>query len=97
MPSRSANRPTNRPASGRFLSPEELRSRHGLTRAWGNTELFSDGQWQAIRVALEGQGWNHYQIELIHDQLRQGWPLTTAKQNVAMMTGHCPLRAQPLN
>jgi hypothetical protein len=93
MPSRFANRPSSR----RFLSTEELRSRHGLSQAWGNTELFSDGQWQVIRVVLEAQGWNHYQIELIHDQLRQGWSLAMAKQNVAMMTGQCPLRAQPLS
>lgn len=91
MPSRFADRPS----SGRFLRPEELRSRHGLSQAWGNTEMFSDGQWQTIRVVLEAQGWSYYQIELIHDQLRQGWPLAMAKQNVALLTGQCPLRAQP--
>jgi hypothetical protein len=93
MPSRFANRPPSR----RFLSPEELRSRQGLAQAWGNTEMFSDGQWQAIRVVLEGQGWNHYQIELIHDHLRQGWSLAMARQNVALITGQCPLRAHPLS
>ena len=85
-----------RPRSRRFLSPEEQTSRRGVAQAWGNTEMFSEGQWQVIRVGLEGQGWNPYQIELIHDQLRQGWPLAMAKQNVSSMTGQCPLRSHPL-
>lgn len=93
MPSPFAQHPRSR----RFLSPEELRSRHGLGQAWGNTELFSDGQWQTIRVELEGQGWNPHQIELIHEQLRQGWSLSMARQNIALITGQCPLRAHPLS
>jgi hypothetical protein len=56
--------------------------------------LFAEGQWQAIRVQLESQGWNGMQIELLHDQLRLGWPLSAAKQNVAAMTRRCPLRGR---
>jgi hypothetical protein len=31
---------------------------------------------------------------LVHDQLRQGWPLATAKRHAARLSGHCPLKAQ---
>ncbi|MEB3199512.1 MAG: hypothetical protein VKK62_03145 [Synechococcaceae cyanobacterium] len=89
MPPRNSSRPLSR----RFLSPAEEPARRGATQAWSNSELFSDGQWQAIRVVLEAQGWNPYQIELVHDQLRQGWPLAMAKRNVATLTGQCPLRS----
>ena len=34
------------------------------------------------------------QIEQIHDQLRQGWPLELAENNVAVSTGHCPLKSR---
>jgi hypothetical protein len=90
MPSRFSNRSTRR-----FLRPEEQRSPRGPAQARGNSELFGEGPWQAIRVVLEAQGWSQYQIERIHDQLRQGWPLAMAKQNVASITGQCPLRARP--
>ena len=47
-----------------------------------------------IRAQLESDGWNPSQIELLHDQLRQGWPLAVAKRNVTHLSGHCPLRAR---
>jgi hypothetical protein len=56
--------------------------------------MFAEGQWQSIRVALERQGWSASQIERLHDQLRQGWPLAMAKQNVAALTRRCPLRSR---
>ena len=77
--------------SNRFLRPEQLASpRPG--RAWGATEVFAEGQWQSVRVSLEARGWNASQIEQIHDQLRQGWPLQLAENNVAVASGHCPLK-----
>jgi hypothetical protein len=54
--------------------------------------VFAEGQWQSIRVALERQGWSASQIERVHDQLRQGWPLAVAKENVAALTRQCPVR-----
>ncbi|NDC34884.1 MAG: hypothetical protein EBZ51_05760 [Synechococcaceae bacterium WB9_2_112] len=84
-----------RAPSKRFLAADEVRpSSPGRCRAWGPGELFAEGQWQVIRVQLEQQGWYPSQIELVHDQLRQGWPLTTAKRHAARLSGHCPLRAQ---
>ncbi|MFM1811591.1 MAG: hypothetical protein RLZZ336_529 [Cyanobacteriota bacterium] len=75
--------------SRRFLSSDEL-----SRRPRGDSELFAEGQWQAIRVHLEQQGWCQSQIDLVHDQLRQGWPLATAKLHAARLSGHCPIRAQ---
>ncbi|MEB3234568.1 MAG: hypothetical protein VKM98_03985 [Cyanobacteriota bacterium] len=86
-----------RPSSRRFLSAEELQARtptFGQVRAWGPGEIFAEGQWQAIRVQLERHGWNPSQIELVHDQLRQGWPLATAKLHAARLSGHCPIKGQ---
>ena len=83
--------------SRRFLAPEEVHrgvAHNGLCRAWGAAEVFAEGQWQSIRVVLEGQGWNPSQIALVHDQLRQGWPLATAKRHAARLSGHCPIREQ---
>lgn len=85
---------TRRSPSRRFLSPEDDRSVHAVDRRlrpWGPEEMFADGQWQAIRVELEHHGWNPSQIHLVHDQLRQGWPLETAKRHAARLSGHCPL------
>lgn len=79
--------------SNRFLAPEQLMA-PTPGRAWGATEVFAEGQWQSVRVYLEARGWNALQIEHIHDQLRQGWPLELAENNVAVITGHCPLRAR---
>ncbi|MFM7087678.1 MAG: hypothetical protein ACKOXO_11915 [Cyanobium sp.] len=80
--------------SNRFLKPDELARHSRPGRAWGPCELFADGQWQDIRATLERQGWNCSQIEMMHHQLRQGWPLPMAKHNVSTLTGHCPLRSR---
>ena len=85
------NRPSN--LSRRFLSPQEI-SRTHPSRTWGLAELFAEGPWQTIRVTLEREGWNPSQIEQVHDQLRQGWPLVMAKRNAAALSGHCPLAAR---
>jgi hypothetical protein len=82
-----------RSLSRRFLPPVVAGSR---SRPWALGELFADGQWQAIRVMLEGEGWNPSQIERVHEQLRQGWPLAVARRNVAALTGSCPLKASRL-
>jgi hypothetical protein len=42
------------------------------------------------------RGWSPSQIEQIHEQLRQGWPLTMAVRHVALMMGRCPLRSRPM-
>ena len=92
--------PARRPPSNRFLSAEELAGR-GTPRprrgepVGGGAQLFAEGQWQAIRVQLESQGWHPFQIELVHDQLRQGWPLATAKLHAARLSGHCPIKGYP--
>ena len=65
------------------------RARQGLPR-----DQFADGAWLVIRVQLEREGWNPSQIEMLHAQLRQGWPLALAKDNVAQLTGHCPIKAR---
>ncbi|MEY3750707.1 MAG: hypothetical protein RLZZ631_442 [Cyanobacteriota bacterium] len=79
--------------SNRFLQPEQLVSAQA-GRAWSATEVFAEGQWQSVRVHLEARGWNALQIEQIHDQLRQGWPLALAENNVAVISGHCPIKAR---
>ncbi len=45
-------------------------------------------------MELEREGWSASQIERVHDHLRQGWPLSMAKQNVATLTRQCPLRSR---
>jgi hypothetical protein len=92
-----SNERARRAPSRRFLSPDALsrRSREGSQRPWGDSELFAEGQWQAIRVQLERQGWCQSQIDLVHDQLRQGWPLVMAKLHAARLFGHCPIKAHP--
>jgi hypothetical protein len=79
--------------SNRFLQPKDLASPQA-GRAWTGTEVFAEGQWQSVRVQLEARGWSALQIEQIHDQLRQGWPLALAENNVALLSGHCPLKAR---
>ena len=79
--------------SNRFLQPQE-RSAAKPMRAWTGSEVFAEGHWQSVRVGLEARGWSAIQIEQIHDQLRQGWPLELAENNVAVITGHCPLKAR---
>jgi len=82
--------------SNRFLPPEAGQPSGPRRLPWGPTEMFAEGQWQSIRVALERQGWSASQIERVHDHLRQGWPLSMAKQNVANITRHCPLRSRDM-
>ena len=79
--------------SNRFLQPEQHTAGRPA-RAWSGSEVFAEGQWQSVRVGLEARGWNAIQIEQIHDQLRQGWPLMLAENNVAVLSGHCPLKAR---
>ena len=83
----------SRPPSNRFL-PQPESPLPKLRNPWGPQEVFAEGQWQSIRVSLERQGWSSSQIERVHDQLRQGWPLLVAKQNVASLTRHCPVRSR---
>ena len=33
----------------------------------------------------------------LHDQLRQGWPLALAENNVAVISGHCPIKARRIH
>ena len=80
--------------SNRFLQPRELEAlRAGRLSA---TEVFAEGQWQSLMVQLEARGWNAPQIEQIHDQLRQGWPLALAENNVSVLSGYCPIKARQL-
>jgi hypothetical protein len=91
---RYAQRPGQHPlVSKRFLQPDQLASAQPA-RAWSGSEVFAEGQWQSVRVQLEARGWNALQIEQIHDQLRQGWPLALAESNVAATSGHCPIKAR---
>lgn len=85
--------------SNRFCPPARRHPYHHLfdgTASSQGMEMFSEGGWSAIRIRLEARGWSPMQIELIHDQLRQGWPLTMAARQVALATGVCPLRSRPL-
>lgn len=85
--------PRQSQVSNRFLQPEELPGPQP-GRAWSSTEVFAEGQWQSLRVGLEARGWSALQIDQIHDQLRQGWPLVMAEKNVAVLSGHCPIKAR---
>ena len=94
---------TARPAaSNRFLSVEETalrgtpRPRRGAPAASG-TLLFPEGPWQMLRVQLEAEGWDPSQIDLVRDQLRQGWSLAVARHNVARLSGRCPINARQHN
>jgi len=89
---RSNSRDRSRFRSNRFLAPQE-RGGAERQRLMGQREIYAEGHWPAIRVGLERQGWSARQIELVHVQLRQGWPLDMAKEQVGIMTGNCPLRS----
>lgn len=80
--------------SNRFLTPEECGPAQRRPRGAGGEPIFAEGHWPAIRVVLERQGWSTRQIELVHDQLLQGWPLELAKEHVGVISGQCPLHAQ---
>ena len=62
----------------------------------GGKDMFAEGQWQMIKAMLERQGWSQSQLELMRQQLRQGWPLSIAKQNVAALIGYCPIRSRAI-
>ena len=82
-------------ASKRFLSSAATSSSNNNYNSRGN-DMFAEGQWQMIRVMLERQGWSYSQLELMREQLRQGWPLSMAKQNVAALIGHCPIHSRAM-
>ena len=60
------------------------------------SEVFAEGGWPSIRVFLEMRGWSPLQINQIHEQLRQGWPLSQAVRQGSMRMGTCPLRSKSL-
>ena len=60
------------------------------------SEVFAEGGWPSIRVFLEMRGWSPLQIDQIHAQLRQGWPLSQAVRQVSIRLGTCPLRSKSL-
>jgi hypothetical protein len=59
-------------------------------------DMFAEGQWQMIKAMLERQGWSQSHLELMRQQLRQGWPLSIAKQNVSALIGYCPIRSRAM-
>ena len=85
--------------SKRFCAPATRLPHHhcslGFASPYG-MEMFAEGSWSAIKIRLEARGWSPMQIELMHDKLRQGWPLAMAARQVALSTGLCPLRSRPL-
>jgi len=84
-----------RPSSNRFVDPSPQRPRCG-PGSEGCRSIFFEGGWPSIKARLEMRGWSPSQIEQIHEQLRQGWPLTMAVRHVALLMGRCPLRSRPL-
>ena len=94
-----ANTQTSTRVSNRFCAPVQRQPHHrviGGPHGATGIELFADGGWASIKIRLETRGWSPMQIELIHDHLRQGWPLTMAARQAALVTGLCPLRSKPL-
>ena len=83
-----------RPSSNRFVDPAPQQPRCGAGD--GCRSIFFEGGWPSIKARLEMRGWSPSQIEQIHEQLRQGWPLTMAVRHVALMMGRCPLRSRPM-
>jgi len=66
------------------------------SRSCGTRQMFFEGGWPSIKVRLEMGRWSPCQIDQIHEQLRQGWPLALAVRHVALRNGLCPLRSRPL-
>jgi len=56
--------------------------------------MFAEGQWQMIKAMLERHGWSQSELEIMREQLRQGWPLSISKQNVASIIGYCPISSR---
>ena len=81
-------------------------SKRFVEPAWGSaaaatleaqrSEVFAEGGWPSIRVLLEMRGWSPLQIDQIHQQLRQGWPLSQAVRQVSIRMGTCPMRSKSL-
>ena len=84
-----------RRSSNRFVEPAPQRPSCGPGSA-GVRSIFFEGGWPSIKARLEMRGWSPSQIEQIHEQLRQGWPLTMAVRHVALLMGRCPLRSRPM-
>ena len=84
-----------RPSSNRFVEPASQQPRFGQGSD-GCRGIFFEGGWPSIMARLEMRGWSPSQIEQIHEQLRQGWTLTMAVRNVALLMGRCPLRSRPM-
>ena len=81
--------------SNRFVSAAGPRS--GLSGAQHpRHQVFAEGGWPSIRVLLEMRGWSPTHIEQIHEQLRQGWPLSMAVRHVSIRMGTCPMRSRSL-
>ena len=81
--------------SNRFVSATRPRSGPSGGQS-AVSEVFAEGGWPSIRVLLEMRGWSPTHIEQIHEQLRQGWPLTTAVRHVSIRMGSCPMRSRSL-
>ena len=84
-----------RRSSNRFVEPAPQRACCGPGGV-GARSIFFEGGWPSIKARLEMRGWSPSQIEQIHEQLRQGWPLTMAVRHVALLMGRCPLRSRPM-
>ena len=83
----------SRRASRRFLPPVQAGAKTEPQSLF-TSALFAEGRWHAIRSDLEMRGWSPVQVEQIHTELRQGWPLTYAVRQVAMRMGTCPMRSR---
>ena len=81
--------------SKRFVEPA-LGSAAAVTLEEQRSEVFAEGGWPSIRVLLEMRGWSPPQINQIHQQLRQGWPLSQAVRQVSIRMGTCPMRSKSL-
>lgn len=85
--------------SRRFIAPAARiasTARSLDSRALAKRDVFAEGVWPSIKVRLEMGGWSPFQIDQIHEQLRQGWTLPIAIRHVALRNGVCPLRSRPL-
>ena len=83
----------SRRISKRFI-PLEGTSQGACTVKSPHREVFAEGTWPSLRVLLEARGWSPFHVERIHEQLRQGWPLSMAVRRVSMQLGACPMRSR---
>ncbi|MAV12785.1 MAG: hypothetical protein CL861_04905 [Cyanobium sp. MED843] len=84
-----------RRVSNRFVEPAWAPAA-AATLESQRSEVFAEGGWPSIRALLEMRGWSPVQIDLIHQQLRQGWPLSDAVRQVSIRMGTCPMRSKSL-